>query len=486
MIQRCINYRISYGNYWKEFDSHFSVERRCKDWHLIANMALFSIRSLALKWNYFFISGIIVFVEYFNLYMKQLGFSSFHIGFTTLFGALQPLEPLFGFLGDRFRARKLIFKVLTPLLFLIILAPLLPLVVSLPTCFVNQSETSINQASHLSKEYLQSAVNTRRNMSFHRSTNPFLHPSNENSDSRFAPTFAIDKILTPVEEAKRNTHVPWLSTLFLFLLLTRAFSTFIVRIIISLQHLATITYLKEKRAWSGSYFMWEHIGGSVSLFAVGLLAAHFTLNICGVIGNGYYIAFVWASTSIMLSSFALPWFKYEYLEHRVMNWNEVKCVFCDTHYVFILIIGLFLGSCTSFQFTWEFWYIRELSGSPIIMGVAGLIRRPLVAVWFYLSGYLIQKVGDLKTIAVSLFLFFVSFLAISFINIPWLVLVVDILQAAGYGFSNTALNIHFSKPGSKASSAVILGRKLEFVILIGNLRQVVLFCVLNLVGIFDH
>ena len=321
------------------------------------------------------------------------------------------------------------FKVLTAVLFLITLSPLLPLVVSLPTCFVNQTETSINQANHLSKEYLQSAVNTRRNMSFHRSTNPFLHPSNENSDSRFPPTFAVDEIFTPVEEAKQNTNVPGLSTLFLFLLITRAFSTFIVRIIISLQHLATITYLKEKRAWSGSYFMWEHIGGSVSLFVVGLLAAHFTLNICGVIGNGYYIAFVWASTSIMLSSFALPWFKYEYLEHRVMNWNDVKWVFSDIHYVFMLLISMFLGSCISFQINWEFWYISELSGSSTIMGVAGLIRRPLVAVWFYFSGHLIEKVGDLKTIAVALFLFSVSFLAISFINVPWLVMVVDILQA---------------------------------------------------------
>ena len=158
------------------------------------------------------------------------------------------------------------FKVLTAVLFLITLSPLLPLVVSLPTCFVNQTETSINQANHLSKEYLQSAVNTRRNMSFHRSTDPFLHPSNENSDSRFPPMFAVDEIFTPVEEAKQNTNVPWLSTLFLFLQITRAFSTFIVRIIISLQHLATITYLKEMRAWSGYYFMWEHIGDSVSLF----------------------------------------------------------------------------------------------------------------------------------------------------------------------------------------------------------------------------
>ena len=408
----------------------------CKHQEVITNMGLFSMRSLALKWNFFFISGIIVFVEYFNLYIKQYGFSPSQIGLMTLFGMFQLLVPLFGFLGDRFRARKLILTVLVSVLFVITLGPLLPLVVPLPTCFVNQSVSSINQAGYLSKGYLQSAVSTHRNVSFNRSTNPLLQ-----------------------EEVKRNTNVPWLSTLFLFMLMTRAFSTFVVIAVGSHQHLATMTYLKEKRAGYGSYIMWAHIGGSVSLFSVGLLASHFTLNICRVIGHGYHIAFVWSSASIMLSSFALPWFKYEYLEHRVMNWNDVKWVFSDIHYVFMLLISMFLGSCISFQINWEFWYISELSGSSTIMGVAGLIRRPLVAVWFYLSGHLIEKVGDLKTTALALFLFSVSFLAISFINIPWLVLVVDILQAAGYAFSYTGLNIHFSKPGSKASSAVILGKK---------------------------
>ena len=75
----------------------------------------------------------------------------------------------------------------------------------------------------------------------------------------------------------------------------------------SLVNLATITYIKEKRGSYSSYFMWAHIGASVSLFAVGLLASHFTLNICGVTGDGYYIAFVWAQAAIMLSSFAVPW-----------------------------------------------------------------------------------------------------------------------------------------------------------------------------------
>ena len=54
---------------WQPLDS---VERICKECNLIAVMSFFSIKSLALKWNYFFPSGIIVFVEYVNLYMKQL------------------------------------------------------------------------------------------------------------------------------------------------------------------------------------------------------------------------------------------------------------------------------------------------------------------------------------------------------------------------------------------------------------------------------
>ena len=57
MLQRYVNSRINYGSYWKEFDSHFSVRRSCKDCHLIAHMAFFSIKYLVLKWNYFFLSG---------------------------------------------------------------------------------------------------------------------------------------------------------------------------------------------------------------------------------------------------------------------------------------------------------------------------------------------------------------------------------------------------------------------------------------------
>ena len=160
-----------------------------------------------------------------------------------------------------------------------------------------------------------------------------------------------------MKEVKQNTLVSWFSTLYIFMVITRALFTVTECAINSLVILATMTYLKEKRGSYGSYFVWSYIGASVSLFAVGLLAWHFTLNICGVIGDGYYIAFVWAAAGTMLCSFALPWFKCEYLQHRVMNWTDVKCVLSDIHYVSLLSLCLFLGSCCTFQMCWQFWYI---------------------------------------------------------------------------------------------------------------------------------
>ena len=92
------------------------------------NMAFLSLESLALKWSWFFLGGgLIVFHEYLALYMQQLGLSLVQISWTSLMGVLQLTVPLFGFLGDRFRARKLILTILLLVVFIITLVPLLPL-----------------------------------------------------------------------------------------------------------------------------------------------------------------------------------------------------------------------------------------------------------------------------------------------------------------------------------------------------------------------
>ena len=70
-------------------------------------MAKYSFKSLALKWHYFsYHSSSIAFLEYFNLFMKQLGFNPAQIGLTTLFGLPHLLIPLCLLFGEKFRVRK--------------------------------------------------------------------------------------------------------------------------------------------------------------------------------------------------------------------------------------------------------------------------------------------------------------------------------------------------------------------------------------------
>ena len=101
-------------------------------------MAKFSIKSLALKWYFFNCpSSTALFSEYFNLFMKQLGFNPAQIGLTTLLGLPQLFIPLYLLFGEKFRARKILAVFGTVGLSVCCMLPLLSLIVPAlqPTCY---------------------------------------------------------------------------------------------------------------------------------------------------------------------------------------------------------------------------------------------------------------------------------------------------------------------------------------------------------------
>ena len=102
--------------------------------------------------------------------------------------------------------------------------------------------------------------------------------------------------------------------------------------------------------------------------------------------------------------------------------------------------------------------MEKLGGTPLVIAVGGLIRRSIVAVWFLLSRSIIDRLGELYVIAISLFTFAASFAALAFIGKSWLVIVFDSFQAIGYVLVYSSFVVHFSKVGSKASSAAMQGK----------------------------
>ena len=174
------------------------------------NMASISLEALALKWSSLFRGGgLIVFHEYLALYMQQLGFSLTKISWTSLMCVLPLTVPLFGFLGDRFRARKLILTILLLVIFTTTLVPLLPLVVSLPTCFDKHSGSSVNATSLIEAEYFDRNLDSQRNIPLNGSSQAFLFRRNEELDYRlFQKRTRLKTHTTAVKEVKENNLVP--------------------------------------------------------------------------------------------------------------------------------------------------------------------------------------------------------------------------------------------------------------------------------------
>jgi hypothetical protein len=373
--------------------------------------------------------------------MKQLGLSPRQIGFTNLMGVSNIIIPSCLFISDKFRARKLLVTIGLVFLVVCYFLPLLPLIVSSPAIFCLTSNKSIALTSGHS---INSSVLSQNSFPTNNLTNKL-----GDSEQGTAPTNT---------EASYSESVPWLSKLFILMLLTRTAYEFPHRIVASLGDLATITYLKERRANYGAYYMWSHIGGGISIFTVAMLAWFIRINICGTENYGYFTMYIVAGCMALLSMLSLPWIRYEYNENKTINWSEVKSALCNVHFALMFCVLFCTGIPVAFQIYWEFWYLDGLFASPLVLGVAGLVRRPILAGWTLLSCQLLERIGELKTICIAFFLFFLSFLALSFTRVPWFVLAIDMFQTAAYGLAYCSLTVHFSKAGSKESSAVIRGK----------------------------
>ena len=556
-------------------------------------MAKFSIKSFALKWYFFNCpSSSALFCEYFNLFMKQLGFNPAQIGLTTLLGLPQLFIPLYLMFGEKFQARRTLAVFGAIGLSLCCMLPLLSLIVPTlqPTCYSTTSIdsfdatrqdilrngpvrlkyahntnhlfaskihktlpylTSTNTISkapllgtrsvYLASQYSENIYHPSRFKVHH--TIPYLTSKNSSAihqsrlskksvylkyskDTRqqIAPklhksvaTLSLNNSLSiqkpplrkgihsrysndtkqssasrktlpltiylatnspkstqisilrnsslnsnysnnPTHSSKIHHPQPSQSALFLILALSRSLMIYFERSNLALANLATITYLKEERASYGAYYMWIHLGSAFSISSVAVLAWFIMIHICGVEKYGYFIAFIWGGVTTLLSMVSLPWFKFEYNKKKSFNWSAVESDVFNVHYIFMFIVLFCTGLCLAFQAYWEFWYLDGLNASPLLLGGAVLIRRPLTALSALASSYLIRKIGDLKTICVALLLYSGSFFALSFTRITWLVLVIDTCQAVAYSIGYCAFTLLFYKASSKENSSMILGR----------------------------
>ena len=401
-------------------------------------MVALSCASLAVAFAFFtFRPSVAIVGEYTPLFMKQMGFTAVFIGLSPMLGLLTQIvgTPLIGFLADKLRCRKLF--LFMSLLVLIIVTVLF----TAPRPPHEPCDKSTRNSSVGNRTTAQSTY--RKNLT----SDEMLTRLDGNRFSRGDHTELIEQ--TANEERIK---------IFVIILILRGILELLRRLTLTFLTVATMTHLQNDKTKFGFYACWGEIGAGMSLFLVGILVTQVRHFHCGELVPSYFISFLCAAGFQCFTLVSLPWLKFEYLERRVVNFAEVKKIIWNPHYLLMLLICAHVGLCTSFQFRWEFWYMENLGATPLVIAVGGLIRRSIVAVWFLLSRSIIDRLGELYVIAISLFTFAASFAALAFIGKSWLVIVFDSFQAIGYVLVYSSFVVHFSKVGSKASSAAMQGK----------------------------
>ncbi|KAI8506308.1 hypothetical protein Bbelb_157350 [Branchiostoma belcheri] len=98
-----------------------------------------------------------------------------------------------------------------------------------------------------------------------------------------------------------------------------------------------------------------------------------------------------------------------------------------------LVIMFIIGSSFGAKANFLFWYLKDIGGSQLLLGLALMISCMGELPFMFFSGKLIRKIGHQQVFQLALFCYAVKFLSYSLIPSPWWVLAIEPLHGITFG-----------------------------------------------------
>lgn len=346
-----------------------------------------------------------------GVYFKQLGMNPSQSG--ILVGCRPMVEffsaPLLGSLADRLNKRKtlLIFSLIAWISFTFSLAFIKPAPVTCRKYFIltkNVTQLSSKESSEIKN---------------------FLGPNTPNEQR---PLFNAKSSLVFSQEGVRQV--------FLVLLFLTIVGEFFSAPAITLADSATLGMLGENKELYGRQRLWGSLGWGTAMFFLGFVIDEMKgVEICGEIISqnytvGFYFFAVFMSCALLVATRFTFKSKYsaEVDEYPTGSGTELVNILLTFRYSAFLFVSFFMGFGLGLIFTFLFWHLEDLGGPPTLFGVASLIDHISEILCYFNVGRLIRSIGHIKVIYIGLAGNVIRFLYISWLESPWLVLPLEVLQ----------------------------------------------------------
>ncbi|XP_015904990.1 major facilitator superfamily domain-containing protein 6 [Parasteatoda tepidariorum] len=113
---------------------------------------------------------------------------------------------------------------------------------------------------------------------------------------------------------------------------------------------------------------------------------------------------------------------------QLPEWLSVLRTFANLRYGAFLYVTWFMGFGIGLVFTFLFWHLQDLGGTPTLFGVASVINHISEIFAYFFSFKFIRQIGHTKVLCIGLIGNIGRFLYISWLKNPWWVLPFEFIQ----------------------------------------------------------
>uniref|UniRef100_A0A8W7K8L3 Major facilitator superfamily associated domain-containing protein n=1 Tax=Anopheles albimanus TaxID=7167 RepID=A0A8W7K8L3_ANOAL len=304
-------------------------------------------------------------------------------------------------------------------------------------------------------------------------TVPLYCPANATD---FRPTCRVHCDNERVMEAISNSHIPdskvtglyqfWL--LFLFLIASWAG----MAVVVSVGDAICFEMLGDKPHLYGNQRLWGSIGwGTVSLFA-GFLVDTFSE---GKLTKDYTVVFY--MTVVLIGFDILCSSKLQHTQTRMSTniLKDVGQIFASFRVVVFFCWCVMIGLGTALIWNFLFWHLEDLAKamegcghSTWIKTLQGIIMSIQTfggeLPFFFLSGWILRKIGHIHAMSLVLLGFGVRFLLYSYLVDPWWVIPIEFMNGITFGLFYATMASYASivaPPGTEATMQGLVGAVFE-------------------------
>ena len=445
--------------------------------------------------NFFFYGAVQTFNSYVSVYLKTLGLTASHVG---LINGTHPLlqiigAPLAGILGDRYKIKRillllgLVIMTVRTMLFL----PFQPREQVCNVVYVNKTHHAV-----VSSKLIEFHFTKRSTIKQFPQTNE--HPklannsvagyydtietlledfnfitNNSNVESEIAknmkPNTEVDPFLSPpsvIIEKTKNYKLIFVKTenqdeierIFIILLILTLLGEIFEALVSTIADTCCLDYLGEERERFGMFRFWGALGAGITSPISGAIFDHYGQTVCGRTVSGYHYVFYIYFAYLCAAFIAATHFRYRYDSSASSSKNKnIKDALLNLHYGIFLLITLYMGLCYGFLTSFSFWFLDDLGANAVLLGVASSLRSVAENCVYFVSSFVLVRLGHVKVAAGCLLAFAVTFLSYSFLSNPWFAVPLEVLSTGAYAFSWTTCVSYLNRAAPPGSSTIVQG-----------------------------